>query len=31
MSRKVGGKYRDQFYDEFFDYLRKRTDEERGK
>ena len=31
MSRKVGGKYRNQYYDEFFDYLRKRTDEERGK
>ena len=25
MSRKVGGKYRDQYYDEFFNYLRKRT------
>ena len=29
MSRKVGGKYRDQYYDAYFDYLRDRTDKER--
>ena len=29
MGRKVGGKYRDQYYEAFFDYLRDRTDKER--
>jgi len=29
--RKVGGKYRDQYYEEYFDYLRDRTDAERKK
>lgn len=27
--RKVGGHYRDQYFEEFVDYLRKRTDKER--
>lgn len=29
MANRMGGKYRDQYFDRFFDYLRERSDKER--
>ncbi len=31
MARKVGGHYRDQYFDKYMDFLREKTDESRKK
>ena len=31
MARKVGGHYRDQYFEKYMDFLRKETDESREK